>query len=128
MVPSRSGEAHFIGERGGVRLGVVLCLLVLVAAFYVGVDVVRSEFDYRSLQKSVERQVGLAESTSDDDIRGAIVDRIRELGLPRSAERVELQRFADGGAVVSLAYPDTVTFLGRWDWIRIRRIRIRGSR
>lgn len=127
MVPSRSGEAYFIEERGGVRFGVLLFLVVLGAGFYVGVGVVRSEFDFRSLQKSVERQVGLAESTSDDDIRGVIVDRMRELGLPSSAERVQVQRLAGGGAVVSLAYPDTVTFLGRWDWIRIRRIRIRGS-
>ncbi|MFQ5678659.1 MAG: hypothetical protein ACE5HP_04300 [Gemmatimonadota bacterium] len=88
--------------------------------------VLKSEIDFRSLQNRAEQEARISETRSDDEIRQTLVARARELGLPRTAERVGIQRFPGGDALITIAYPDTVTFLGRWSWIRMRRISVRG--
>lgn len=139
-MPSRSGEAGGRGRRpavlrssrlgrvGAVRPGCLLGLLLLGLAIYAGVQVLASEMDYRSLQEAAVREARFADTRSDDEIRQALVAEVGELELPRSANDVRVRRLGSGSVHIAIAYPDTIRFLGRWEWVRPRRISVRTPR
>lgn len=103
-------------------------LLLLAAAVYAGAMVLGSEMEYRSLQETASQQARLAETNTDEEIRQAVVAKAGELELPATAHDVQVRRLGSGTVHVSLAYPDTVRFFGRWDWVRMRRISVRTPR
>ena len=115
------------GERGEVRPGCVLFLLLLAVAAYVGVIVIGSEIDYRSLQREAGRQVVLAAERSDDEIREVLRERVRSRGLPESAEAIGIRRLPGNRINILVRWADTLSFAGGWEWVRAREVRVEGS-
>ncbi len=95
---------------------------------YAGVLILASEMDYRSLQETASREARFAETKTDEEIRREVLAKVEELELPPSAHAVRVHRLGDGRVQVSLAYPDTIRFLGRWEWVRLREIAVQGPR
>lgn len=124
-MPSPSGDGPTPGQRGAARTGCLLTILVLVLGVYAAIQVLASEMSFRSLQKAVEQQARLAETRTDQEIREEILTRVRELELPRSAENISVRRLPGEGVLITVGYPDTVTFFDRWRWVRQRQISIR---
>lgn len=130
MAPNPSGETSALGEPlmrrwdGAVRPGCVVSLLLLAVAAYAGVIVLESEIEYRSLQEEVQRQAGFAAERSEEEMRTAILAKVQSLELPRMAEQVEVRRLPRNRISITLRYGDTLTFFGRWDWVRPRRIQV----
>lgn len=124
MVRNPSGERALVCQRGASRVGCLLSLALFTLAGYAAVLLVGSEFKYRSVEQAIDQELRTTKplATSPREIRAAVVARIEDLGLPPSARNVELSRLPEGGVVVSFAYPDTITFFGRWHWVRTRRI------
>lgn len=114
--------------RGAVRPGCLLALLLLGLGAYAGVLILRSEMNYRSIQETAAQEVRLAETSTDEEIRQAVLDKVADLGLPPGAREIRVQRSTDGSVLVSLAYPDTIRFFGRWEWVRLRELSVRGPR
>lgn len=106
----------------------MLGIILLAAAVYAGALILGSEFEYRSMQEAVSQEVRLAETKTDEEILEALLTKAAELDLPPSARNIRVQRLPDGGAHVTLAYPDTIRFLGRWEWVQLRQISARGPR
>lgn len=109
---------------GASRGGCLLLLLFAILAGYSGVIFVGSEIDYRSYRSEAERQAGLAAEQTDEEIRAILQRRATELGLPPAAARVEVRRSPGNRITIAAQYPDTLTFLDRWHWVRPRRILI----
>ena len=74
-------------ERGRVKAGCVLFLLVLAAAVYLGFPVGMNAFKYYQLADEMKTQVRFAATVTDAELQRRIIDRIEELGLPNEAER-----------------------------------------
>lgn len=127
-MPSRSGEARLRSARGAVRPGCLLGLLLVGLGVYAGAKFLGSEMDYRSVQEVASREARLAESKTDQEIREEVLAKVQELGLPPSAHDVRVRRLDNGRVRVSLAYPDTLRFLGRWEWVTLREISVQGPR
>lgn len=113
--------------RGASRIGCLLFLLLAIVAAYVGVVYVGSEIDYRSYVSEAERQAGLASEHTDEEIRTTLQRRADELGLPPVARRVDIRRSPGRRITIAAQYPDTLTFLERWHWVRPRRIRVEAT-
>lgn len=113
---------------GAVRPGCLLGILLLAAAVYAGALILASELDYRSMQEAATQQVRLAETVTDEEIRRELLTKVEELELPPGARDIQIRRLPGGNVHVNLAYPDTIRFLGRWEWIQIRHISVRGPR
>jgi hypothetical protein len=128
MARSRSGDGDPGGPRGAVRPGCVLAILLLAAGVYAGILILGHEFDYRSLQEAASQEVRLAETKTDDEIRQVLLDKVAELELPPGARDIRVQRLPNGSVLVTIAYPDTIRFLGRWEWVQLREISARGPR
>ncbi|MFQ5688935.1 MAG: hypothetical protein ACE5HQ_01510 [Gemmatimonadota bacterium] len=96
-----------------------------VAVGYAAIIVIRSEVDFRSVRETAQQQLRLGEGRGDEEIRAAVLARVRELGLPRQAERIGLMHLPRGEIRLSLQYSDTLVFADRWRWIRPRRIDVR---
>ena len=124
---SRSGRLNRARTRGEARPGCLLVILLAAVATYVGVVVVGSEFDYRSLDREARRQTELAAERSDDEIRDAIQAEVRSLELPETAETVGIRRLPGNRINVLVRYADTLSFFGGWEWIRPREVRVEGS-
>lgn len=127
---SRSGDRRPArgcgGARGAVRPGCLLALLLAAIAVYAGIKLLASEMRYRSIQETASREARFAETKTDEEIHQAVLDEVIDLELPPAAHRVRVRRLSGGRVHVSLAYPDTVRFLGRWEWVRPRRISVQG--
>lgn len=128
MVHRRSGERRARPPRGGVRPGCLLVLLVAAVAVYAGIKVLASEMDYRSIQETAFQEARLAETKTDEEIRRVVLAKVADLELPPSARQVRVERLSGGRVHVSLAYPDTVRFFGRWEWVRPRQVSVQGPR
>ena len=113
--------------RGEARPGCLLIILLVALATYVGVVVLGSEIDYRSLDRETRRQTELAAERSDDEIRDAVQTEVRSLELPESAQTVGIRRLPGYRINVLVRYTDTLTFFGSWEWIRPREVRVEGS-
>lgn len=124
---SRSGRLSRVGVRGEARPGCILFLLLLSVATYVGIVVIGSEMGYRSLGTESRRQAQLAAERSDDEIRLAIQEKARSLELPEAAQTVGIRRLPGARINVLVRYTDTLTFVGGWEWIRPREVRVEGS-
>lgn len=124
-MPSPSGDPGSPGQRGSARTGCLFGILLLTLGVYAAIQILASEMDFRSLQRAVEQQARYAETRTDQEIRQDLVTRVRELGLPRSAENVVVRRMLGDGVLITVGYPDTVSFFGRWHWVRQRQISIR---
>lgn len=127
-MPSRSGEepgGRGRRDRGAGRIGCLLGLLAVAALGYVTVVVVESEFRYRSVREAVQQELRTSEVRSVHEIRRDIVKRVEELDLPPAARQVTVRPLPGDGAAVSLSYADTLEFLGRFTWIRPRRVSVR---
>jgi hypothetical protein len=109
---------------GKVRVGCLLFVLLIAVAAYVGVVYVGSEFDYRSLRGEVQRQAGLAAQMTDQEVLRVLQVRVRELGLPQQAERLEVRRLPGNRIRITGHYSDTLRFVNRWEWVRPRRINV----
>lgn len=110
--------------RGASRVGCLAALLLVILAGYVTVVYLGSEIDYRSYVSEAQRQAGLASEFTDEEIRAALQRRAAELGLPPVAQRVEIRRSPGRRITIAAQYPDTLTFLDRWTWVRPRRVRV----
>ncbi len=104
-----------------------MSLLILIGAGYFGVVYVGSEVDYRSLSNEMQRQAGMAGELSDQEILQNLQRQVRDLGLPTAAERIDILRQPGDRIILSTQYPETLTFFGRWEWNRTRRIRVEQS-
>ncbi|MCG8470105.1 MAG: hypothetical protein MJB57_18165 [Gemmatimonadetes bacterium] len=113
-----------VDELGASRVGCLLSALVLLVAGYVGVEYVGAEIDYRSLSSQVQRTAVAARETPDDGLVGQIRDKAAELGLPASAGAPSIRRPAQNRVTISVSYPDSITFFGRWHWVLDRRIQV----
>lgn len=111
-----------------MRPGCLIGLLLLAAAGYAGVKILASEMSYRSLQETASQEARLAETKTDEEIRQTVLAKAQELELPPGERDIQVRRLGDGNVLVRLAYPDTTSFLGRWEWVRIREISVRGPR
>lgn len=81
---------------------------------------------YRSIQETASREARFAETKTDEEIRQAVLDKVGDLELPAAARQVRVHRLNGGRVRVALAYPDTVRFFGRWEWVRFREISVQG--
>lgn len=111
-----------IDSRGKTRVGCLLFVLLIIVAGYVGVQYVGAEFDYRSLRGEVQRQAGLAAQMTEQEILRVLQVRVRELGLPQQAERLEVRRLPGPRIQITGHYSDTLRFFNRWEWVLPRRI------
>ncbi len=126
MALNHSGRSRS-GGRGASRLGCLFSLIILIGAGYFGVVYIGSEVDYRSLSGEMQRQAGLAAELSDPEILQNLQRQVRDLGLPPAAEQIMIRRQPGNLITLSTQYPETLTFFGRWEWNRTRRIRVEQS-
>jgi hypothetical protein len=74
-------------ERGRVKAGCVLFLLIGAALCYFAFPVGVQAFKYYQLADEMKTQVRFAATVTDQELERRIVDRIEEIGLPDEAER-----------------------------------------
>ncbi len=122
MVRRRGGDRTRSRQRGASRIGCLLALLLLVAGAYLGLQVAEGEIEYRSVREAARQQTVTGAERTDEEIREALLSRIRELELPARAREISIRRDRDGNVSISLAYADTVSFFDRWEWVRPRRV------
>ncbi len=100
--------------------GIVVGILVAYGA----VQFVGTEIDYRSLASQVQRTARVAHETPDEGLAAQIRTKASELGLPPGAGRATIRRLPGNRISITVQYPDSLTFFGRWHWVRGRRIQI----
>jgi len=123
MMPVPRGRRG-LGDEGASRAGCLFAILVLVAAGYVGVQFIGAEIDFRSLSSQVQRTSRVANETPDAGLQAQIRAKAAELGLPPSAGSSTIERPAVNKVAITVQYPDTVKFFGRWTWVIGRRIHV----
>jgi hypothetical protein len=97
-------------ERGRIRLGCVLFLLVCAAVAYFGTPVGLQAFKYYQLADEMKTQVRFAGTLTDEELQERIRDRIDELELPaEAARRLRIDRSGRPPEIrISTSY--TITF------------------
>jgi hypothetical protein len=108
--------------RGSGRIGCLVSAALLVGGGYAVVQVAGSEIDFRALRGEVQTQARLARESLDETMVSVISAEAARLGLPQAAGNPTIRRLPGDRIRITVAYPDTVTFLDRWHWVRTRRI------
>lgn len=121
MVRSPSGRI-LRSATGASRAGCLLLVALGLVAVHVGIVFLGAELDYRSIRGEASRQAARAVDQNDEDIRAALVARADALGLPPSASDITIQRRLGSVISIRFGYADTLTFAGRFDWLRRRQI------
>ncbi len=85
MVVANSSQLR--SERGRVKTGCVIFLLLFAAVAYFGFPVGVNAFKYYQLADEMKTQVRFASTVTDEELQSRIVDRIEGLGLPDEAIR-----------------------------------------
>lgn len=124
MARSRNGDAvSRAGRQAGVsRVGCLLSILVLILVGYAAVEFIGNEISYRGLAHQVQESARAAHETPDAGLAQQIREKAAELGLPASAGNATIRRLAGNRISITVQYPDTVTFFGRFHIVRGRRV------
>ena len=100
-----------------------MAVAALAFVTYVGVPTLRFEMRYRTARETIHDEAAQITAGRAADVEEQIVSTVRELDLPRSAERVQVG-FASGGGRrfrISVRYADTVRVFA-WVWVLRRTI------
>lgn len=111
------------GLDGAGRLGCLMAIAALALVTYVGIPTLRLEMRYRTARETIQDEAAQITAERAADVEEQIVSTVRELGLPRRAEHVQV-RFASGSVRrfrISVRYADTVHVFG-WVWVWQRTI------
>lgn len=111
-----------LNDQGASRVGCLVGVVVLILAGYAAVEFIGAEIDYRALSSQVQRSALAARETPDAGVAVQIREKAAELALPPSAGAPSIARPGPNRVTISLAYPDSVSFFGRWHWVIDRRI------
>lgn len=98
---------------GSGRLGCLLALLLLGAAGYVGVPVVRAELAFQSASDQIRVEIEQLSVDRAAEAAEELLPVIRKLGLPSAAERIDVSpvRNANRRFLVRVTYADTLQIL-----------------
>lgn len=111
-------------ERGVSRAGCLTGIVIVFLLAYTAVQFIGAEIDYRAIASQVQRSARVAHETPDEGLAAQIKVKANELGLPPAAGRATIRRLSGNRISIAVQYPDSVTFFGRWHWVRDRRIQI----
>jgi len=110
VVKNRARDA----ERGKVKLGCVLSVVLLGAILYYGIDYLQVRLKEYQIQDEVNQQATFASVIDDGTILRRLTQKAAELGIPLSdPKRWEIKRMnmPDGRRIVIHAeYTDSVVF------------------
>ncbi len=98
-----------------------MAVVALAFVTYVGIPTLRLEMRYQTARETIQDEAAQITAGRAADVEEQIASTVRELDLPRSAERVQVG-FASGSARrfrISVRYADTVhVFAWVWVWRR----------
>lgn len=109
--------------RGASRLGCVTAVAVLGLLTYVGIPFFSLEMRFLNVREEIRDHIAQITAPRATEVEDRVAAKVRELGLPPSAERVRV-RMLPGGArrfLITVVYSDTVTLLA-WSWVRPRSV------
>lgn len=107
--------------RGANRLGCVTAVAVLGLLTYVGIPFFSLEMRFWNVREEIRDHIAQITAPRATEVEDRVAAKVRELGLPLSAERV---RMLPGGArrfLITVVYSDTVNLLA-WSWVRPRSV------
>lgn len=109
------------GLDGAGRLGCLMAIAALALVTYVGIPTLRLEMRYRTARETIQDEAAQITAERAAEVEEQIVSTVRELGLPRRAEHVQVG-FASGSVRrfrISVRYADTLhVFAWAWVWQR----------
>jgi hypothetical protein len=85
-----------IGSESGVsKLKVLIILVIVGAVIHVGIKYVSVRFDFERMQDTMNIKAGAAQVLKDEEIRGDLAARAKELDLPLKGENFLIIRDED---------------------------------
>jgi hypothetical protein len=85
-----------IGSESGVsKLKVLIILVIVGAVIHVGIKYVSVRFDFERMQDTMNIKAGAAQVLKDEEIRGDLAARAKELDLPLKGENFLIIRNED---------------------------------
>lgn len=103
---------RIVSRSGKVKPGVVLAIVVVVAAVFLGTQFGGPYWRRYRFADAVTQQLGFAGQRSDDGIRQGILAEVDDLGLPAEARRFRLVRTEQPRRLVfSVSYTETIDLL-----------------
>ena len=100
-------------ERGGVRFGPLVMIIIIVAGVYVAFKIVPTRMDYYEFKDAVSEQAKHASGRSIeiDGMRGTLMNRARQLQLPIKEEQIEITWTPDN-IIIRVQYAVDANLLG----------------
>ena len=96
----------YTSSRGMGMLGYLLLILLVVAAVFVGMQVIPFYYSYFEVRGLMEAQAAKAVDFSDDQIRGELLRMIKKQGIPIDKdEDLKINRF-NGRIAIDLEYSE----------------------
>ena len=111
------------GPDGAGRLGCLMAVAALAFVTDVGIPALRLEMRYRAARETIQDEAVQITAGRAADVEEQIAATLRELGLPRNAENVQVGFVSSGVRRfrISVRYADTVHVFA-WVWVRLRTI------
>jgi hypothetical protein len=102
----------FFNEKGASKFKVYLFFVFLFLVIHVGIKVVPMYMDFERMKDEMTMKAGLAQFLKDDEIRGDLARKAKDLDLPLTAESFVIQRDEDRRRMkISTEWDEEVNFL-----------------
>lgn len=85
----------FLDEKGASKLKVYIFFIFLFLVIHVGVKLVPMYMDSERMKDEMTMKAGLAQFLKDDEIRGDLARKAKDLDLPLTGESFVIQRDED---------------------------------
>ena len=99
-------------------MGWLLRMVVLAAALYIGYSFGAPRVRAWRFQEAMKQTARLAEASDERAMKDALLDSARDLGVPLSPYRLEVQDRGDGGVAIRARWHEVVRIegwrLGEW--------------